>query len=252
MRPFEHAASMALGGATVALPTLDNSLTNDAQLGRAVGPSVFLGAALPYGLTDWQALQLQGIYNIDKNSSAGLEILQSGIETYREQRFALQYGRKLSEKFSLGASAYLMRVGGSPEYGSATTVNFSLGILAQPLPNIWLGARVQNPMPLKVGSEAAPTWLRVGAYWKASGAFGLMAEVEKDIDRPAQTKFAAEYRPVEMVRLRLGLRSEPSRVSFGAGLRLKGGFAVDAATEWHPRLGFTPAVAFAWQKPSKS
>jgi hypothetical protein len=248
MRPFEHAASMALGGATVALPTLHNSQTNEAQLGLATGPAILLGAALPYGLTDWQALQVQGIYTINKNSSAGLEILQSGLEGYREQRLALQYGRKLSEKFSLGGSAYLLRVAGGPEYGSAATVNVSIGILAQPLPGIWLGARLQNPIPVQLGSETTPAWLRVGAYWKASPAFGLLTEVEKDIDRPAQVKVGAEYRPVDAVRLRLGLRSQPSRASFGVGLRLKSGFFIDTAAEWHPRLGFTPAVAFAWQK----
>lgn len=247
MRPVDNAAALALGGATVANPGLTTGLANDALPALGEKSGVFLGSALPFGISGWQTAHFQGFMRVSANDGFGLEIVHSGIEEYREQRFRLQYGRRLGEKLLLGGSADALRVSAA-EYGNATALSFGLSILANPLPDVWIGARVQNPLQLEMAGETIPAVLRIGAAWKASGVLTLLAETEKDLDRRVQVKGGIEYQPVSLLVFRAGIRTEPARMSFGAGGRLKNGLALDFGAEWHPALGITPAAMLVWRK----
>lgn len=250
MRPFDNAAALSLGGAVTAYPGIGVGLANDASAGMGEKLGFFLGSALPYSIGGWQTAYFQGVMRLSQNDGFGLEFLSSGIETYGEQSFRLLYGRRLSEKFLLGGSANILRVS-AQEYGNATAATFGLSVLANPIPNVWLGARVQNPLQLELADESMPVVLRIGAAWKASNTFILLTEVEKDIDRKAQVKAGIEYRPVSVLVLRLGFRGDPARLGFGGGLQLKSGFSIETGFEWHPTLGLTPAAMLVWRKPAK-
>lgn len=250
MRPFDNAAALAMGGASIALPTLSDGLTNDAQAGMAKVKSlgVWAGSAIPYSISGWQSAHFQGVIGIDKGSGIGLDIQHSATDAYAEQRFRLVYGRQLSEKVFLGGSADVLRVS-AQEYGSVTSATFSLSVLAHALPRVWLGAKLQNPFQQKIGDELPISLFRIGGVWKPSDLFFFSAEVEKDLDRPTQIKAGFEYRPQEMLAIRAGVRSGTvARAGFGLGLRLKSGLSIDVGSEWHPTLGITPAAMVSWRK----
>ena len=246
MRPFDQAAALTLGGAVVAYPGPGAGLANDAAPGFGEKFGLFLGSALPYGIGGWQTARVQGFCRLSPNDGIGVDFAHSAIEAYGEQRFRLLYGRRLGKKILIGGSADVLRVS-AREYGSATAATFGLSVLANPLPNVWLGARVQNPLQTKLNGEVLPTVLRIGAGWQASGSLILLAETEKDLDRPVQVKAGIEYHPVQLLTLRMGIRTEPARLGFGAGLRLKNGLGFDTGAEWHPTLGFTPAAMLVWR-----
>lgn len=247
MRPFENAAALSLGSATLAYPDLSIGTNNEAQLGLPHKLGFLASSAAPYGNTDWRSVQVLGYTNIGANSGAGIDIQHAGTEAYIEQRARLQYGRRLAQKIYLGASLEALRVS-QKEYGSANTATFGLSMLAQALPSLWIAARISNPLQQKLSDEILPTTLRLGACWQASNLFLLLFETEKIIDRPVQIKGGAEYRPVDLVVIRVGARTNPSRFSFGAGLRLKSGLRLDVGSEWHPILGITPSAAISWSK----
>lgn len=247
MRPFDNAAALALGGATVAYPGTAIGLTNDALPGFGEKAGVYLSSALPYGIGDWQTARFQGFARLSARDGMGLEFMHSGIEAYGEQRARLLYGRQLGPKLFLGGSADMLRVT-AQEYGSATAFTFGLSVLANPLPKVWIGARLQNPLQLKLSEEVVPAVLHIGLAWAASSSLTLLAETEKDLDRPVQVKAGLEYRPVSVLVLRAGFRSAPARVGFGAGIRLKNGLSFDTGAEWHPTLGITPAATVVWRK----
>jgi hypothetical protein len=249
MRPFDNAAVLAMGGAGVALPGLSTGLNNDAQAGLPdLGVGVWAGSAVPYGLSGWQTAQIQALIGVGKSSGLGLDLLHSGTASYGEQRFRLVYGRRLGEKLFLGGSADVMRVT-AQEYGSVTAATFSLSILAQALPKIWLGAKLQNPFQQKIGDDIPVSFFRVGGVWKPSELFLLSFETEKDLERAAQIKAGFEYRPHRLLAVRAGMRTgSVARVGFGAGLRLKSGLSLDVGSEWHPSLGLTPAAMISWRK----
>ncbi|MBL7808852.1 MAG: hypothetical protein JNN28_13615 [Saprospiraceae bacterium] len=247
MRPFENAAGMGMGGATIALPSLAAGISNEGQLGLGGRLGFWAGSALPYGQEGWQSVHIQGIAGIGKFGGAGLTIDHSGADLYREQRYRLAYGRRLAESFYLGGSADVLRAS-AQEYGSVTMATFGLSILARALPKVWVGARVQNPLQQKIGEDLVPTVLKIGATWKASDLFLLSFETEKDLERKAMIKAGMEYRPVQLLVIRAGIRSnEITRMAFGAGLQLKHKLHIDLASEWHPSLGLTPAALISWR-----
>lgn len=248
MRPFDNAASLSLGGAVVAYPGLGAGLTNEALPGLGEKAGIYLGSAIPYGIGGWQTAQFQGFAKLGTNDGLGLDVAHSGVEAYQEQRFRLMYGRRLGANFYLGGSADLMRVS-AREYGSANGITFGIGMLARALPNLWFGARIQNPFQQKVGDYETASSLRIGASWKTSDILVLLAETEKTLDRPVQAKAGIEYRPVNVLVVRIGVRAGgTARVGFGAGVRLKNGLALDVGSEWHPSLGITPAAMVVWRK----
>ena len=245
MQPFENAANMAMGGASVAFDGPVNGTTNPAQLGNAPKMGVMAWSALPYGVAGWQSHGFQGMTRIGKTSGVNIGVLHSGIEGYAEQRFQADYGRKLSEKISIGGSFMALRVS-ADEYGSAMGYTVALGITAVPIPKVTLGAVVQNPFAQKIAGFTTTNLIRFGARWQPSKVFQLAAEVNKDLERPVQMRMGMDYRPVQMVHLRAGMRTNPSRTDFGAGFELKKGPRLDFGAEWHPTLGITPAAMVSW------
>lgn len=248
MRPFDNAAAMGMGGATVALPNFSAGLVNEAQLGLKNKLGVFAGSAIPYSITGWQSAQIQGIVGLGSSGGIGLGVFHAGTDLYSEQRYRFSYGRRLGEKFYLGGSADVLH-NNAREYGSNTAASFSLGVLAQALPQVWIGGSIQNPFQQQIGDDILPTVVRVGATWKPTELFTLALETEKDLERPAQVKAGVEYRPSSMIVIRAGTRTgKVARMAFGLGLRLKNGVAVDVGSEWHPVLGITPAAMITWNK----
>ncbi|HRI58086.1 MAG TPA: hypothetical protein PK228_00095 [Saprospiraceae bacterium] len=248
MRSFDNAASLSLGGAGVAYPGMATGLSNEALTGFGEKIGVLLGSAIPYSISGWQTAQFQGFTKIGDNDGLGIDITHSGIEVYQEQQFRMLYGRRMGERFYFGGSAAFMRVS-AQEYGSANGITFGLGLLANVLPGVWLGARVHNPFQQKVGDYTAAGSMRIGAAWQTSNILTVLAEVEKSLDRSAQIKAGIEYRPVEVLVIRTGVRTGgAARIGFGAGVRLKNGLAFDVGSEWHPSLGITPAAMFLWRK----
>lgn len=247
-RSFDNAAAMAVGGATVAQTTLSTGVAHEAQLDGREKAGAFASTAIPYSIGSWQTAQFQAFTRLGKTSGMGLDIAHSGTEAYTEQQVRVQYGRRLSPKLSLGANLGMARVS-AQEYGSAAAPTFGLSVLAQALPKLSIGAAVQNPVQPRLADTELPTLLRIGAGWRTSEIFVLLAEVEKDLDRPAQVKAGVEYRPAASVlTVRAGVRTGASaRAAFGLGLRLKNGVSLDVASEWHPALGLTPAAMAAWR-----
>lgn len=251
MRPFENAAAMGMGGATIAMPSLGAALPNEAQLGLGEALGFWAGSALPYGVTDWHTGNVQGVVGLGKYSGAGLGVEHSATDIYSEHRFRLSYGRRMTKAFYLGGSADVLRAS-AREYGSTTMATFGLSLLAQALPEVWVGAKIQNPFQQKIGEDLVPTILRIGATWKPSDILLMAFETEKDLERPAMVKAGLEYRPVRMLVIRAGMRSnQVARLAFGAGLRLKNNLAIDLASEWHPSLGITPSAMVSWRKTSQ-
>lgn len=250
MRAFDPAPALSMGGANVAYPDPAAGLANEAALVFQPRWGLWLGSALPYAVEGWTTASFQAYAGIDANSSAAIDIAHNGTSAYQEQRFRLQYARRAGAKFAFGGSADLMRVS-AQDYGSANAFSFGLAVLAQPVKNLWLGARVQNPLQVKLGDDVLPATLRVGAAWRSSATLLWLLEAEKDLERPVQVRAGLEYRPLHSLFLRAGIRSAPGRMSLGAGFLLKNGLALHAAAEWHPVLGVTPAAGISYTAASR-
>ena len=246
MQSVDNTAALSLGGAVIAYPGIAVGLSNEGAVGLPGRFGVLTSSALPFGIPGWQTAQFQGFIKAGQFNGFGIDLNHSGIETYNEQQFRLLYGRKLSSKIFLGGGLSLLRVN-AQEYGSLNNATFSISILTNPLPNLWVGAKVHNPIQQKVADNLLPSVLRIGAAWKPTELFILLAEVEKDLERAYQIKAGVEYKPVRLLTIRAGMRAGAvGRVAFGAGFALTKGLSIDMGSEWHPTLGFTPTAMLRW------
>lgn len=244
--PFPLANQLALAGATIAQPKAENSLSGEAVLGNLEKSAVFAGAALPYSLSGWQSAEVQGIFKLKQNSGVGFDWARSAVEGYTEQRFRAQYGRRLTRQLTLGGSFDYLHVS-AREYGAHSGTGLSAHLLAEVVPHFFLAARIGHAIQPNLGGQKVPSNLRLGAFWQVSSLLNIMVEVEKEVSHTAIPKIGFEYRPVNQVTVRLGVRGTPARVCGGIGLRLKNGLMLDAGSEWHAVLGATPAAAVGWR-----
>ena len=247
MRSAPPAPALGMGDATVSYPQLGAGLGQEAVLGLGEGSAVWIGSMLPFSLVGWRVARLQAAWLSSKSDGFGLDLAYSGIEGYGEQRLRLLYGRRLSGTLLIGGSGDVLRVSAG-EYGQATALTFGLGALANPIPSVWLGAQVYNPIQVELAGTPAPAALRIGASWQASAVFIASAEVEKDLERAAQVKVGMAYRPMETLAFYMGARAEPLRLSLGAEVRIGERVALASAVEWHPVLGITPALCLGWYR----
>ncbi len=246
MRSPQVAPAMSSGGATVAYPSLDGGVGQEAALGLGEGTGIWAGATLPYGLAGWRWVRAQVAIQTSQQEGLGLDAAHSGIETYGEQCLRLLYGRRLSRALLIGGGLGVLHVS-AREYGQATALTFSLSALANPIPKLWFGAQMYNPPQVEIAGTPVPAVLRLGAAWQASEVFVALAEVEKDLERPAQTRIGMAYHPLPALTLRTGIRAEPLRFALGADVSLTREVALSSAAEWHTALGIAPALTLVWR-----
>jgi hypothetical protein len=245
-RSFDNAAALALGGAVIAFPTAEAGFDNEAAAGALSRWRVAAGSALPYSLPLWRAAYFDAGIPLDGRSAAMVEFSASGIDVYREQRLRAAYARRLGEQSFAAVGVSVLHLA-APEYGSATGATASAAALVRVLPGVWLGARIDNPVAQVLSGAALPTGLRAGACWQLSPAVRVLGEIDKTLGRRTDVKAGVDYRPVPSVAIRAGYRAGPGAMSFGAGWRLRSGLLLDAASEWHAVLGFTPALRVGWE-----
>jgi len=178
--------------------------------------------------------------------SFGLQLQSFGFDTYNEQKVEFSYARKLFENISLGIQfGYLnTRVA---EYGNKGVLTTGIGLQAKIIDNLWLGANLSNPFPVKItATEYLPTQLNIGLTYHFSEKLQIATAVYKDFEYSASVRAGINYRIIQPLSLRLGISTEPIENSFGLGVHLKQ-FDLDFAMSYHQFLGFTPAFSMVYR-----
>jgi hypothetical protein len=243
-----NAPVLSLGGATISLPDPVAGISNDALLGGKQRMGIWASAALPYAISGWQVAQVQGFVKVDKSNGLGLELSSGGTEALRETKILALYGRRLGERLRVGAGIGAVGVSAA-EYGSAWGVDYRLSVMAQALPQLSIGASVQNPLASELSGAALPVRLRVGACWAPSRVLMISSEWDKLVDRAAAIKCGVRYQPVSRVVVQTGVRAgETARVALGLGVQISSSLWLHMAAEWNPYLNITPAGTVGWLK----
>lgn len=179
----------------------------------------------------------------------GIDYSSFGYDAYNQGKLGLAYGLKLSKGTALGAQINYHHISISAEdYGKTNALTAELGFLVDLSPRISLGVHIFNITRTKLNDfddERIPTVLRFGAGYEISDEVMVTAEVEKDIDRDEVFKCGIEYRPVEVLYLRVGASNAPGLFSFGFGLNM-GAFQLDLASTYHSVLGYSPQASLTF------
>jgi hypothetical protein len=176
----------------------------------------------------------------------GLSFFQFGSGLFKENKYALAYARRLSEKWSAGIQLdYLSQT--FPENARAKGfATFEGGVLFQPSEKLHLGAHVFNPLKGGIDAPAGkvemPVILRAGGHYRFSEMVLVAFEAEKDNQNPALLKTGIEFSPIENLALRFGVSGKPFKYTAGVGYKT-GNLSADLGFSYHGNLGITPSVS---------
>jgi len=239
------ARSAGMAHASVALTDLWCFYHN--QAGLAYIEALSLGFSHQAGYIpemDHQALAL--LVPVPSGALAG-SYTQYGFKHYQESKTALAYGRYLAKNFSAGIQLDYFHTRISGIYGSAHQLTFEAGMHFRVNGQWSVGTHFFNPLgAIKGGNgELLPVIFRLGALWKPSAPLLMLVEVEKNLEKQAIPKLAAEYQLISNFCLRTGVSLNPALHFFGLGYARKG-LQADLAFSFHPTLGSIPNFALSY------
>lgn len=240
------ARGAAMGNAAVTFTDINSVFVNQAGLGYLEQAAVTVYGERRFLAADGlNSFLLGAAYPHKSLGTFGLSVHYFGFDTYNEQKIGLAYGRKLFKRFSLGAQFNYLATR-IDQYGTAHNATFEVGVLAKVTKQFHLGAHVFSPLRLRLpNGDYIPSLFKIGVAYLPSQQLRLTAELEKDLERPFNVRFGAEYHPMKALYIRAGVSTDPLLLSFGLGLRLKG-LRIDVSTSYHQNLGFTPGLSVAY------
>ncbi|HQW82898.1 MAG TPA: hypothetical protein PK987_00470 [Ferruginibacter sp.] len=173
----------------------------------------------------------------------GLQVNYAGFKNFNENTIGLAYARKLGKFADLGVqfNYYSYRV---PSYGSASAVNFEIGLMMHLTENLNAGVHVYNPVGGKLGKnndEKIASSYKAGLGYDASDRFFISAEIVKEEDKDLNVIAGLQYQFAKKFFAKAGFLSESSSAYAGAGVAWKN-LRLDISTSYHPELGFSPGI----------
>lgn len=183
-----------------------------------------------------------------KKGTFGLSYSSLGYKLYRESQATLSYGMKLSENISAGIAFDYLNTKIADIYGQANAFTGSIGLTAKILPQIIISSHVYNPFRAKItnyNNEKIPTIFKFGAQYIFSKKVFLVAEAEKTSAKQLNIKGGIEYKPSELIYIRVGGSSYPTQAAFGIGVNYNG-LKIDMCTSYHNVLGLSPQIGLSY------
>jgi hypothetical protein len=183
------------------------------------------------------------------DGAIGLSYSGFGFSVYQENKLGIAYAMKLAKTFSASVQLnYQTTRINADNYGSTSNVTAELGVRMDVSKKVVVAAHVYNPLKAKLNDfndERLPTVLRLGMAYQISDEVLLALETEKDIDQKALFRGGIEYKPAEILYLRVGASNQPNLLSFGVGLAFDN-FKFDLAASYHSQLGYAPQVSLTY------
>lgn len=245
----QHIESNA-GGRTVGMANSSVVLTDfwsiyNNQAGLGFVQQLSAGVFHHSGYIKEQNIQGVGIAVPTKTGTIAATYNYYGYTNYNEQQAGLAFGRTFTEYFAAGIKLNFLHSQIAGEYGSSNAVTFEVGILSQPIENLFIGAHVYNPSYSEMGTEKIPVIYKAGISYLFSGKTLLAIETEKELEQSAIFKAGIDYQLIELVSLQAGISTNPTNYSFGAGFHYSG-FNIYVGFIKHQALGFTPSFSVSY------
>lgn len=191
------------------------------QAGLAYLENISVGAFHQSGFVKEQNLQGIAFALPTKTGTIGASYSYFGYSQYNEMQVGLAYSKAFTKYFAVGIQLNYLHTQIAGEYGNANSVNFEIGILSQPIENLYIGAHVYNPSRSKMGEEEIPTIFKLGSSYLFSDKVLFAIETEMDLHNDAIFKAGFDYKLIDFVSLQAGIATNPSKYSFGVGFHYK-------------------------------
>ncbi len=234
------ARQIALANATVALSNdVFAIFNNPAGLSRIKSRRVGIYySPAPFGLK-----QLSNAYAVycEPFSFGNLAfgVKRYGYNLYNETSLSFSFSKRFSSNYFLGVDLILTNLN-IRRYGSYKTFYLRLGYLFNVFNNLTFGIAVENIRNASYVKEyeSIPQIVRAGLSYKILKSASLNFEVSKDLERNASVKGGIEYLLLDLIFIRVGMRTEPDTYTAGVGIKYSF-IHLDYAVFTHPYLGLT-------------
>jgi hypothetical protein len=228
----------ALGGSGLILTDIWSSFHNQAALADLRGFTTGIFYSSIFNEPDLRETGIALIFPAEKFGNAGINYTYSGNSFSNFNKLGLNYSKKLGKQLSAGIQLdYFRHV--QANYGNSFAVAGEIGLVSEPVENLFLAAHVFNPWRSKfIGSdEYLSSIFRLGAGYYFGKQVVLMVETEKELTEKALVRVGCEYQVINGLYLRGGVASNPVKYSFGLGYLFKG-ISIDASYIGHQILGY--------------
>ena len=238
------ARSAGMGHATVCLDDVWATHHNQAALGfiQDAGISAYYENRW---LTSQMSVQgAAAAFPTGKWGAVGIVYSRFGNSNYNQSKYGLTYGVRLAKGFSMGVGLNYHDTRLGEGYGNKGNFVAEIGLLGQIGKNVRIGFHAYNLgravlVQDTMNNDRLPMIFRLGTMYSFSEKVLISLEAEKDLDQPAIVRMGVEYRPVDLLFIRVGFNTQPFAPSIGLGFHFKG-FRLDVASTIHPVLGVSP------------
>jgi len=240
---IEEGKSSAMANTSVTFYDIWSIYHNQAGLGYL--DNISIGVFHQSGYIKEQNIQGISFAIPTKTGTIGASYSYYGFSQYNEMQAGLAYAKSFSKYFSIGLQLNYLNTHIAGNYGSTSTVNFELGVLSQPIKDLFIGAHVYNPSRSKMGDEKIPTIFNLGVSYIFSEKVLLAAGTEKDLNHDAIFKAGLDYQLIDFVSLQAGISTNPSKYSFGIGFHYVN-INAHIGFSKHQTLGFSPSFSLSY------
>ena len=234
------AKPISLGGAFTSLANNSNAVYyNPAGISQIPfrEVSVFYSPA-PFGLKELANGSVNYV-EPTKFGVFGLSAKTYGFDLYKEITVTATYSNNYKKKIFYGANInyYNLKI---QNYGSASTFGVDIGGLAYLTDFLRWGFAAFNLNRPKIGTQddKLPQVYRTGVSIQPRKELNFVLDVEKDTRYTTSVKAGIEYSLYDMIDLRAGIGTEPTKFSGGVGLYYSI-FEIDYGFYNHQDLGLT-------------
>lgn len=183
-----------------------------------------------------------------KSVVLGVNYYNFGYSKFNENKLGLSFAKRLGKKIALGGQIDYFYTHIDGEYENKSAAVGEIGIIAEPIKNLFIGAHVFNVWNSKFSNsedEYMPSIIKLGASYIIQKKSMLNVEVEKDIKEEILVKTALEVELIDNFVVRAGVAGKPISYSFGLGYRYKS-LQLNIAFSKHHILGYSPGISLVY------
>ncbi len=233
------ARQTALGGVGLFGNDIWMSSSNQAGLANLDAPMLGTYYNNKFQIKELRTLAFAGAYPVKNVGTFGFNYTQFGYEVFRQSKFAFAYAKQLGKRVSMGISLDYFQVRQNSEYGKKGFVTGEIGIIVEPVDNLYVAAHIFNPWVFNIKQNEIGelnSVFSLGMGYKFSDKVLVAIEADKDIEQDLQFRFGTEYEIIENLFLRVGMSTAPAEYSFGVGYSYKG-VIINCGLRTHNTLG---------------
>jgi hypothetical protein len=177
----------------------------------------------------------------------GVSALSSGFSLYREFTGTATIAKSFFGTLDVGANISVNHLS-IARYGSTAAFSFDVGASLEIVNDLRWGFSLLNCTRSTIGSthDPLPQIYLTGFEYTVMSRAAVAADLVKDVRYPFSIRAGTQFSPHEILDIRFGVSSAPSRYYAGFGVRVLSLY-VDYSVATHAELGLTHDIGIAFQ-----